>query len=141
MVSVQETTVRLSATPPPFNLIVTVPSWWRINVWDPLVKGKSDREYNLLRDDDVDMDSAEAKAAEKELQSKAKKAKQKVAKKLLRKLKLSEEQMPMPSEDSFQELRENQHQMAESLQTIMRQLSSQAKGTRPRIGSPMMSTR
>lgn len=141
MVSVQETTVRLSATPPPFNLIVTVPSWWRINVWDPLVKGKSDGEYNLLRDDDVDMDSAEAKAAEKELQSKAKKAKQKVAKKLLRKLKLSEEQMPMPSEDSFQELRENQHQMAESLQTIMRQLSSQAKGTRPRIGSPMMSTR
>ena len=140
MVTVQETTVRMSALPPPFNLLTTVPAFLRVMVWSKLT-GQSAEDYDLLKDGaEQDENSKEAELA---AQHQAKRAKQKVAKKLLRKLKLNEEQMPINLEDGFAELRENQQQMSETLATITRQLASQDKraSTRSAITSMMQSNR
>jgi hypothetical protein len=140
MVTVQETTVRMSALPPPFNLLTTVPAFLRVMVWSKLT-GQSAEDYDLLKDG-AEQDE-KSKEAELAAQHQAKRAKQKVAKKLLRKLKLNEEQMPINLEDGFAELRENQQQMSETLATITRQLASQDKraSTRSAITSMMQSNR
>ena len=142
MVSVLEATKRMSPIPPPFNLPITMLAFVKIAFAKTFIAECCARSYEML-DSVAQKRKDEATNREHLEMAKAKKAKQKVAKKLLRKLKLSEESAATSWEDGFDVMRENQDQMAEALKDIQRtlQLSPAESSAKGLASKGMMSSR
>lgn len=123
IVSVLETRVRMSPIPPPLNLPITLYAFinQKLEVLKDCANSASGRKSRYNKMEDEDPAERERMAKERKKMAADKKAKQKVAKKLLRKLKLDEEQEANGSwEEQLKEIRETQANMAESMAVMQR---------------------